>query len=143
MPPELMNSRSGGALKAFASNGMVRQDTNGFIYGKTAQLALTRQTAILLHAPVGAAPQEFQLLRLRVKSTSREFRTQTGGFYSTTSGAQHDLVPFQPTQLAPHIYQFILPPDLPRGEYGIVPPGSMSGGNVVSGGKIYTFNILE
>jgi hypothetical protein len=143
MPPELMNTRSGGVLKSFASNGMVREDTNGFIYGKAAQLSLTRQTEVLLHAPEGAAPQEFQLLKLRVKSTSREFRTQTGGFLSTTSGAQRDLVRFQPTKVAPHLYQFVLPPDMPKGEYGIVPPGSMSGGNVVSGGKIYTFNILE
>jgi hypothetical protein len=83
---------------------------------------------------------EYDLLRFRLNSSSREFRTYTGGVFHSTSGANRDEVPFKPVKTAPRIYQFIVDQTTPGGEYGILPPGT---GNITNGGKIYTFAISE
>jgi hypothetical protein len=83
---------------------------------------------------------EYDLLRFRLNSNSREFRALTGGVFHSTGGAQRDEVPFKPVKTAPHTYEFTVGTDTPGGEYGILPPGT---GNVTNGGKIYTFAISE
>lgn len=83
---------------------------------------------------------EYDLLRFRLNSDSREFRVLTGGVFHSTGGADRDEVPFKPVKTAPRTYQFTLGADTPGAEYGILPPGT---GNATNGGKIYTFAISE
>jgi hypothetical protein len=144
MEPELVNFRSGGALKSYSTNGIIKQDRNGHIMGPSAQLALTKPVTFLLYMPAGTAPIEYLLLKLRPGAQhGREFRAETGGVFHSSSGPVRDEIAFTPKKLAAHIYQFTLGADAAKGEYGILPPGSLGGGGLGSAGKIYTFKILE
>jgi hypothetical protein len=143
LSPEIINFKSGGVMKSIATNGILKGDKNGHIPGKAAKLTLTRQTDILLYVPEGISPEEYQLLKLRVNSDNREFRSQTGGVFHSSSGADRDSVAFKASKIAPRMYQFTLAPDLVIGEYGIIPPGAVSTSNAASAGKMYTFSILE
>lgn len=143
MDPEIINFKSGGFLKSFASQGIVKEDMNGHLKGATAKLVLTRPVEFLIYAPDGVVADEYQLLKLRVNSNNREFRSSTGGVFHTSTGAKRDDVPFVANKIAPHLYEFSVPADGAVGEYGILPPGSVSTSNAASGGVIYTFKILE
>jgi hypothetical protein len=83
------------------------------------------------------------LLRLRTNSSSREFRSKTGGVFHASGGAERDSVDFQSEKLAPRLYQITLEQTLGKGEYGLLPPGSYSSANMASGGKIYSVSIVE
>lgn len=144
MSPEIVNYKSGGALKSFASNGIVKGDKNGHIEGDSAGLALTKPSDFLFYVSEGTAPAEYLLLKLRPSNgKSREFRSETGGVIHNSTGATRDSIAFTPTKLAPRMYQVSLPADATKGEYGILPPGSITSSNAGSGGKIYTFKIVE
>jgi hypothetical protein len=64
---------------------------------------------ILVYAQDGVAITEYQLLRLRQQSHSREFRTVTGGvFFHVSGGATRDVVPFEGKKVAPRTYEINL-----------------------------------
>jgi len=141
--PEIVNYKSGGALKSFASQGLVKMDKNGHINGKSAPTTLTRPVEFLLYTPEGTAPNEYVLLKLRENSNNREFRSETGGVVHTSSGASRDAQEFTPSKIGPRLYTFSLGPETKPGEYGILPPGSYTSTNAASGGKIDTFHLAE
>jgi hypothetical protein len=143
MAPEIVNYKSGGWLKSTATYNIIKQDRNGHIDGNASQLVLARGTSFLMYVPEGVAPVEYQLLKLRINSDNREFRSQTGGVFHSETGAQRDDVPFTATKVAPRLYRFTLGPDTAKGEYGILPPGVVNQGNASRAGKIYTFAIVE
>lgn len=140
MESEVVHIKSGGFIKSHLTNGIIKEDRNGAISGREAKLLLPRPMEFLIYTPDGVEGSEYDLLRFRLNSKDREFRTLTGGIIHSTGGAKRDEVPFQTTRIAPHTYTFSLPRDLPGGEYGILPPGT---GNVTNGGKIYTFATSE
>ncbi len=140
--PELMNFRSGGALKSYGTDHLIKEDKNGHLMGPTSPLALTRSTPILLYMPGGSSAIEYLLLRLRPGAQkSREFRSETGGVFHSSTGATRDRVVFSPTRISRQIYTFNLPDEVGKGEYGILPPNQ--GGNSGQAGKVYTFKIIE
>jgi hypothetical protein len=94
--PEIVNYKSGGALKSTFSYGIVKQDKNGHVPGKSAAIALNHPIEILIYAPEGTAPNEYQLLKMRVNSDNREFRSETGGVFHSSSGAERDRQDFPP-----------------------------------------------
>jgi hypothetical protein len=138
--PEIVHIKSGGFIKSTVTDGIIKQDRNGHVNGRESKLLLPRPIEFLVYAPDGVDIAEYELLRFRLNSNSREFRALTGGVFHSTGGADRDEVPFKPTKTAPHTYQFTLGQDTPGAEYGILPPGT---GNVTNGGKIYTFAISE
>ncbi len=138
--PEIVHIKSGGFIKSTVTNGIIKQDKNGHINGRESKLLLPRPIEFLIYTPDGVDAAEYDLLRFRLNSSSREFRTLTGGVFHSTGGADRDEVPFKPKKTAPHTYEFTVGTDTPGGEYGILPPGT---GNVTNGGKIYTFAISE
>jgi len=75
--------------------------------------------------------------------TAGEFRTQTGGVFHSTTGADRDVVQFDSKKVANHTYEITLPQGVGRGEYGLLPPGAVTSSNAASAGKIYTFSIME
>jgi hypothetical protein len=143
MSPEIINFKSGGFLKSLATDGIVKGDWNGHLNGTTAKLTLSAPVKILLAAPEGTVAEEYQVLKLRVNSKDREFRSTTGGVFHASTGAKRDSIDFTAAKIAPHIYEFSLPAGQAVGEYGILPPGSVSSANAASGGKLYTFRLLE
>lgn len=143
MDPEIINFKSGGFLKSLATDGIVKGDWNGHLNGTTAKLALTSPVQFLIYAPEGTVAEEYQLLKLRVNSKDREFRSATGGVFHSSTGAKRDVVKFTASKIGPHLYEFTLPAGQAAGEYGILPPGAVSSANAASGGKIYTFKLTE
>lgn len=141
--PEIVNFKTGGVLKSMATAGIVKGDVNGHLTGGTSKLDLRQPLTILLYVPEGTAPTEYQLLKLRGNADNREFRTVTGGVYHVSSGATRDALEFQATKIAPRTYTFNLPPGTTSGQYGILPPGAQTSSNSASGGKIYTFHLVE
>lgn len=141
--PEIVNYKTGGFLKTLATDGLVKGDKNGHIPGKAAQLKLTRGTEVLIYAPEGTAPNEYQLLKLRENSNNREFRSETGGVFHASSGAERDRQDFDTNKIGPRLYTFTIDMARKPGEYGILPPGAISSTNAASGGKIDTFTLVE
>ena len=141
---EVVNFKTGGALKSFASAGLIKGDMNGHLGGKNSKLALKSPAEFIIYVPEGRSPGEYQLLRLRMNSDNREFRSVTGGMVHVTGGAIRDDVNFTPKKIAPRIYQISLGADIGRGEFGFLPPlDVVSQKNIASSGKIYTFSIVE
>jgi len=141
--PEVANWKSGGALKRFASEGIVKGDVNGHIEGKNSKNALNTPLDFLIYVPEGTAITEYQLLRLHESGNSREFRSVTGGVIHSSGGAQRDAVDFEGKKIAPRMYEIVLGNDVKTGDFGFLPPGAMSSSNMASSGKMYTFHVIE
>ena len=141
--PEVVNFKTGGVMKSMASMGTVKGDINGHIKGPKAKLSLTFPAVIAIYVPEGVAITEYQLLRLRTNSDSREFRSVTGGVFHVSGGATRDVLDFQSDKIAPRVYQITMQSALGKGEYGILPPGANGTSNLGSSGKIYSMSIAE
>jgi hypothetical protein len=144
LPPEVVNFKTGGVLKTIGTAGIVKGDINGNVQGDRSRTQIAQPVELLVYTPEGTAITEYQLLRLRVNKSTREFRTVTGGVLHVSGGATRDLVPFESRKTAPRTYEIVLPPSLGTGEYGLLPPAGADS-NASSGriGKIYSFRILE
>lgn len=141
--PEIVNFKTGGVLKSVFSQGIVKGDINGHVDGPHAKVSATFPVKLAVYLPEGTEITEYQLLRLRTNDTSREFRSMTGGVFHSSGGAKRDTIKFQPTKLAPRVFQITMDSDLGKGEYGLLPPGSYTSSNMASGGKIYSLSVIE
>lgn len=142
MLPEVVNWKTGGVMKSVASAGVVKGDINGHIPGGSSRNSLGSPVEVVIYAPEGVAITEYQLLHLRTKSDSREFRTVTGGVMHVSGGATRDVIPFEGKKVESRVYKVLLP-SLGAGEYGFLPPGAAVSKNSASIGKIYTFHLVE
>jgi hypothetical protein len=144
VPSEVVNYKTGGVLKGMASGGLIKGDLNGNINGPSSKLKMNSPATFIIYVMEGQSPNDYQLLRLRANSNSREFRSKTGGIVHQSSGASRDMVDFDAKKIAPRIYQVVLPVSIGKGEYGFLPPMTMnSGSNLASSGKIFSFTITE
>jgi hypothetical protein len=141
--PEVVNWKTGGFLKGLATDGLVKGDVNGHVEGKASKYALNTPLDFLVYTPEGVAITEYQLLRLRESGNSREFRSMTGGVIHSSGGAKRDVVDFEGKKIAPRTYEIVLGNDVKTGDYGFLPPGAVSSANMASGGKIYSFHVIE
>ena len=143
LPPEVVNSKTGGVLKTIGTAGIVKGDVNGHVNGLHSKNQLTKPVEMLVYTQEGVAITEYQLLHLREQKDSREFRTATGGVFHASGGATRDLIPFESKKVAPRTYLITLT-SLNPGEYGLLPPvGTESAGQTGRIGKIYSFRLLE
>jgi hypothetical protein len=141
---EVVNFKTGGALKHLGSVGLIKGDLNGHLGGNRSRLILKTPAEFIFYVPEGRSPGEYQLLKFRVNSDSREFRALTGGIIHVTGGATRDTVDFTSKKIAPRIYTVTLTALTGKGEYGFLPPlDTTSQTNLASSGKIYTFSIVE
>ena len=138
---EVVNFKTGGVLKHYASVGIIKGDMNGLIGGTRSKLALHAPANFIFYVPEGRSPGEYQLLRLRLNATSREFRASTGGVAHESGGAIRDTVDYSTKKIAPRIYSITLGGDLTKGEYGFLPPLDSSN-SIASSGKIFTFALV-
>ncbi|HTB97013.1 MAG TPA: hypothetical protein VK716_08380 [Terracidiphilus sp.] len=141
--PEIVNFKTGGFLKSMATDGLVKGDLNGHVLGGHAKTSVTFPVKIAIYVPEGTSIAEYQLLRYRPHSDSREFRSVTGGVFHSSGGASRDSVDFKSDKIAPRLYEITLNSAIGKGEYGLLPPGSYTSTNMASGGKIYSISILE
>jgi hypothetical protein len=142
MLPEVVTWKSGGVLKTFATNGIVKGDMNGHLQGSNSRNSATSPLEVIIYAPEGVAVTEYQLLHLRPQKDSREFRTMTGGVFHSSGGATRDVVPFEGKRVASRTFRVVLP-NLGAGEYGFLPPGAVGSASSVSVGKLYSFRLVE
>ena len=141
---EVVNFKTGGVLKHIGSAGIVKGDLNGHVAGFHSKLPLPAPAEFILYTTEGVSPGEYQLIRFRSSSDSREFRSLTGGVAHTSGGAARDTADFTSRKIAPHLYAITLGTDIGKGEYGFLPPlETANGKSVSSSGKIYTFSFGE
>jgi hypothetical protein len=142
--PEVVNWKTGGVMKSFASHGIVKGDVNGHLQGKNSKTVATTATQFMVVAAEGVAITEYQLLKLHENGDNREFRSRTGGVFHASGGDAKDELQFEGTKVAPRHYLIVLPAELKMGEYGLLPPGAVASTNAAgSTGKIYTFRVVE
>ncbi len=137
---EIVHIESGGFIKSTATHGIIKPDRNGRVNGPQSKVALQAPIEFMIYAAEGVDAVEYDLLKFRLHSDRREFRTLTGGIIHSTGGAQRDEVPFKPIKTGPRTFRFTVDAKVGGGEFGILPPGT---GNTTNGGKIYTFAITE
>jgi len=137
--PEVVNWKTGGALKGMASMGLTKGHINGTVRNPHSRRQTGAPLEIIIRCPAGVAPTEYQLLDLWEKDNRREFRARTGGVIHASAGAQKNALEFDPVKIGPSTYKITLK-DLKKGEYGFLAPG-WSGANMAASGKIHTFGI--
>jgi len=140
---ENVNWKTGGVLKSIATDGIVKGDINGHLTGPASKLHINLPATFIIYVIEGQSPGEYQLLHMHTHKDGREFRSETGGVFHKSTGAERDTIDFDTKKIAPRVYEVILPEHLPPGEYGFLPPGMNSGKNLASSGKMYTFAIAE
>lgn len=140
---ERVEFKSGGWAKSAFTHDIVKQDMNGFLDGTQSPLSLPTGVHILIYAPAGTQAEEYDLIRFREKSKGREFRVKTGGVFHSETGSQRDEIEFAPHKIAPQMYEFTIPVDIQKGEYGVLPPGSSNVPGISNAGKMFTFSIRE
>lgn len=143
--PEVVNWKTGGAIKNLASAGIVKKDVNGLLNGRGSRNSISGTLEFLVNTAEGVAITEYQLIRLRPNDEYREFRTVTGGVFNQKGGAMRDIVPFEGKKLGSRSFSVILPNNLGAGEYGFLPPGALPSGSTSPGmgAKMYTFRLIE
>jgi hypothetical protein len=140
VPAEVVNFKTGGALKHYASAGVLKGEMSGIVGSNRSSLKLKLPSSFILYVPEGRAPGEYQLLRLRVNADSREFRAANGGIVHDAGGALRDVMEYTPKKIAPRIYLIEISEDYENGEYGFLPPSdSVVGGAIPTSSKIYSF----
>jgi hypothetical protein len=135
--PEIAYWKTGGALKSRASMRVVKQDINGYIYGRHSNTRVGTNVEFLIRLPQQTYITEYQLIRLHEKKDGREFRTTTGGVFHRSSGPRRDLVPFDFKKVSEQTYQVHLT-ELKAGEFGFLPSA-----NPRVSRKIFTFSVVE
>jgi uncharacterized SAM-binding protein YcdF (DUF218 family) len=143
VPAEVVNFKNAGALKHFATVGIVKEDMNGDVAGNRSRLTLKFPASFILFVPDCTSPAEYQVFRLHVNTDNREFRTVTGGVVHTEGGAAQAAVDFSPKKLAPRVYSDQRRSRSRKGRIRILPPQDASSGkSMASSGKIYTFSFV-
>ena len=122
VPAEVVNFKAGGALKHYASAGVLKGEMTGIVGGNRSSLSLKAPASFILYVPEGRAPGEYQLLQLHANADSREFRAANGGIVHDAGGALRDVMDFTAKKIAPRVYLIELGEDMDRGEYGFLPP---------------------
>jgi hypothetical protein len=153
--PEIVNWKTGGVVKEYATLGWDKGHVNGTIREPHSKLDLTygagssmRMMGVggtlefYLRTRDGDSASEYQLLKFWEKSDRREFRTFTGGVFHASGGAQDNVLEFKFEKIAPRTFRVNLS-NLNPGDYGFLPPGSFASSSAASQGKIYTFRIVE
>jgi hypothetical protein len=138
VPPEIVYWRTAGALKAIATAGVLQGDVNGRVAGVSSRTSFATPLELILVAPEGTVVAEYQLLHLRPKKDTREFRTVSGGVLHSQGGISKDVIHFDSKKLGSRTYEITFPSGAGPGEYGLLPPESSNGS-----GKIYSFRITE
>jgi len=144
VPAEVVNFKSAGALKHYASAGLMKGEMTGLVGGNRSQLTLKLPAKLILYIPEGRAPGEYQLIRMHENADSREFRAANGGIVHDAGGALRDVVDYSPKKIAPRLYLIELSEDYEKGEYGFLPPSDLPLGNSIpTATKVYSFSLIH
>jgi hypothetical protein len=140
--PEVVVWQTGGMLKRFATAGIVQGDVNGRIKGEHSDTKVKTPLEFLIIAPEGVTIAEYQLIHLRELHDAREFRTVTGGIFSSSGGATRDAIAFEGTKVGSRTFSVMLQ-SLDAGDYGFLPTGNATPSSSANVGKMYTFRVKD
>lgn len=144
VPAEIVNFKAEGALKHYASAGVLKGEMVGLVGGNRSSLLLKAPASFILYVPEGRVPGEYQLLQLHANADSREFRAANGGIVHDAGGALRDVVDFTAKKIAPRVYLIEFDEDMEKGEYGFLPPfDAPVGASIPTASKIYSFSITH
>lgn len=144
VPAEVVNFKKEGALKHYASAGVLKGEMTGLVGGNRSPLMLKLPAQFILYVPEGRAPGEYQLVHLHANADSREFRAANGGIVHDAGGALRDVLDYTPKKIAPRVYLIEMNEDFDRGEYGFLPPSDAApGDNIPTATKLYTFSLTR
>jgi hypothetical protein len=144
VPAEVVNFKSEGALKHYASAGLMKGEMSGIVGGNRSPLTLKLPSKFILYIPEGRAPGEYQLIRLQENADSREFRAANGGFVHDAGGALRDVMDYTPKKIGPRLYLIEMSEDYEKGQYGFLPPSDLPVGNSIpTATKIYSFSLTH
>jgi hypothetical protein len=122
MMHEVVNWKTGGVMKSLSTAFIVKGDVNGRLRRGKSKTPLAQPIQLLIYSPEGTQVTEYQLIRLRSHSNSREFRTVTGGVFHVSGDSNRDDLPFDSQHVAARTWTISLA-GLKPGEYGLLPPG--------------------
>jgi hypothetical protein len=144
VPAEVVNFKKEGALKHYASAGVLKGEMTGLVGGNRSPLALKLPAQFILYVPEGRAPGEYQLVHLHGNADSREFRAANGGIVRDAGGALRDVLDYTPKKIAPRIYLIEMTEEFERGEYGFLPPSEAAVGDTIpTATKLYSFSLMH
>lgn len=144
VPAEVVNFKAGGALKHYASAGVLKGEMSGIVGGNRSSLNLKVPASFILYVPEGRAPGEYQLLQLHENADSREFRAANGGIVHDAGGALRDVRDFTSKKIAPRVYLIQLGEEMDKGQYGFLPPSDVPvGGSIPTASKLYSFALAH
>ena len=141
MLAELVNWKSQGTLKTAATLSFVNGDQSGIVDGPMSRNHFTSPLEFLIVMPEGVTITGYQLVRLHRRGEERDFRIATGGIAHASNDAGRDMMVFNPVRLSPSAYTVEL--KVYAGEYGFLPPDSVTARNDAALAKIFTFRIME
>ncbi len=141
IPPELVNWKSQGAVKTAVTLSFVHGDLDGIVDGPMSHTNFVSPIEFLIVMPEGVNITDYQLVRLHRREGDREFRITTGGLTHASNDNGRDMLVFVPVRITPHAYTIKL--NTYAGEYGFLPPDSVTARNDTALAKIFTFRIME
>jgi hypothetical protein len=141
MSPELVNWKSQSALKTAASLSFVNGIVDGVVDGPMSHNNFVSPMEFLIVMPEGVPISDYQLIQLHRRGGDREFRIATGGVTHASTDNGRDKLIFVPTRVSPTVYTIKL--TVYAGEYGFLPPDSITARNEAALAKIFTFRVME
>lgn len=120
----------------------MKGDINGHIKGGKSKTTIG-SNQILVVALEGVSITEYQLIKMREHSDSREFRAATGGILHQSGGSDRDLFEFEHKKIANRTFIVTVPASVKDGEYGLLPPGAVASRGATSLGKVYSFRVAN
>ncbi len=143
LPSEVVVFQSGGVVKHIASGTLIKEDLNGVVGGMRSRLVVSTPVTIILHVPQGRTANDYELVRLHVVGSNRQFQSVAGGIAHETASSLRDEIDFTSKQIGPSAYQIDLGSEIGEGEFGFLEPQDTAAhGTPPSSGKIFTFAIV-
>jgi hypothetical protein len=130
--------KTSGAMKSFASVGIIKKDLGGTLTGPSSRNFLQNPMEVILAPQQGMSINNFILLPMKVagKGGEREFMV---GPINAKSGVAKGAIAFGVEKVGPNHFRLVLPTPLGPGEYGIMPVLPAGSGPST---KMYTFRLL-
>lgn len=130
--------KTSGAMKSFASAGIIKRDLGGTLAGPSSRNFLQNPMEVILVPPPGMSINNFILLPMKPapKGGEREFLV---GPINAKSGVAKGAIAFGVEKLGSNQFRLVLPTPLGPGEYGILPVMPAASGPST---KMYTFRLL-
>jgi hypothetical protein len=151
-PSVSKQTKTGGVFTSAMTGGLTKIKFKAALAGRSAPLQISsrrpvfyfyfevKNSGLSSNSYYATSPNEFVLVALDVKSSTREVIVSQANAFGAQSGTMDKASrPFKIEKLAPGVYRVSAEQDLTEGEYGFYNGGGMGGGATVA--KIFDFGI--